>query len=184
MKVAQLCPIFTTPYSPWHSPGHNTGVGESESEVTQPCPTLCDPWTVAHQAPLSMEFSRLEYWSGLPFPSPGNLPDPGIKPRSPALQADSLPSEPLGKPTWSKYLDASYYYGKSVGTGVQQNWILNPALPLFAVWPQVNHLPALNPSLCIYKLELILLILRVVVRFVGSVKKLPTAWKRADMQLP
>ena len=110
--------------------------------------------------------------------------DPGIKPWSPALQADSLPSEPLGKPTWSKYLDASYYYGKSVGTGVQQNWILNPALPLFAVWPQVNHLPALNPSLCIYKLELILLILRVVVRFVGSVKKLPTAWKRADMQLP
>ena len=43
------------------------------------------PWTVAHQAPLSMEFSRQEYWSGLPFPSPGDLPDPGIEPRSPAL---------------------------------------------------------------------------------------------------
>ena len=56
------------------------------------------PWTVAHQAPLSMEFSRQEYWSGLPVPSPGDLPDPGIKPRSPALQADSLPSEPQGKP--------------------------------------------------------------------------------------
>ena len=51
------------------------------------------PWTVDHQAPLSMEFSRQEYWSGLPFPSPGELPDPGIKPRSPALQADALPSE-------------------------------------------------------------------------------------------
>ena len=53
------------------------------------------PWTVAYQAPLSIEFSRQEYWSGLPFPSPGDLPDPGIKPRSPALQADTLPSEPL-----------------------------------------------------------------------------------------
>ena len=55
------------------------------------------PWTVAHQVPLSMGFSRQEYWSGLPFPSPGDLPDPGIKPGSPALQARSLLSEPLGK---------------------------------------------------------------------------------------
>ena len=54
------------------------------------------PWTVAHQAPLSMEFSRQEYWNGLPFPSPGDLPNPGIEPESPALQADALPSEPLG----------------------------------------------------------------------------------------
>ena len=52
------------------------------------------PWTVAQQAPLSMGFSRQEYWSGLPFPSPGDLPDPGIEPRSPALQADALTSEP------------------------------------------------------------------------------------------
>ena len=52
------------------------------------------PWTVAHQAPLSMGFSRQEYWGGLPFPSPGDLPDPGIKSRSPALQADTLTSEP------------------------------------------------------------------------------------------
>ena len=50
------------------------------------------PWTVAYQAPLSMEFSRQEYWSGWPFPSPGDLPDPGIEPGSPALQADALPS--------------------------------------------------------------------------------------------
>ena len=56
------------------------------------------PWTVAHQAPLSMGFSRHEYWSGLPFPSPGGLLNPGIKPRSPALQADALTSEPPGKP--------------------------------------------------------------------------------------
>ena len=57
------------------------------------------PWTdVAHQAPPSMGFSRQEYWSGLPFASPGDLPDPGIEPKSPALQADTLTSEPPGKP--------------------------------------------------------------------------------------
>ena len=56
------------------------------------------PQTIARQAPLSMEFSRQEYWSGLPFPSPGDLPNLGIKPRSPALQVDSLPSEPPRKP--------------------------------------------------------------------------------------
>ena len=56
------------------------------------------PWTVAHQAPLSMGFSKQEYWSGLLCPSPGHLPDPGIEHRSPALQADALPSDPLGMP--------------------------------------------------------------------------------------
>ena len=55
-------------------------------------------WTIAYQAPPSMGFSRQEYWNGLPFPSPGDLHDPGVEPRSPALQADTLPSEPLGKP--------------------------------------------------------------------------------------
>ena len=59
-------------------------------------------WTVAHKAPLSMEFSRQEYYSGLSFPSPGDLPDPGIELRSPVLQADSLPSEPPGKPNISE----------------------------------------------------------------------------------
>ena len=56
------------------------------------------PWTVAYQALLSMEFSRQEYWSGLLFPSPGDLPDPGIKPKSPVSQADALSSELPGKP--------------------------------------------------------------------------------------
>ena len=56
------------------------------------------PWTVAYQAPPSLGFSRQEYWSGLLFPSPGDLPDPGIEPGSQALQADTLPSEPPGKP--------------------------------------------------------------------------------------
>ena len=67
------------------------------------------PWTVAHQTPPSRRFSRQEYWSGLPFPSPGDLPDPGIEPWSPALQADALPSvlpgkpKLLGKPVWHSY---------------------------------------------------------------------------------
>ena len=56
------------------------------------------PWTVAYQAPHSVGFSRQEYWNGLPFPHPEDLPDPGIEPRSPTLQADALTSEPPGKP--------------------------------------------------------------------------------------
>ena len=72
------------------------------------CVCVCDlfshvqlfatPWTIDLQAPLSTRYFRQEYWNGLPFPSEGDLPNPGIKPRSPALQADSLPSEPPGKP--------------------------------------------------------------------------------------
>ena len=64
--------------------------------VTKSCPTLGIPWTVACQAALSMGFSRQEYWSGLPFPSAGYLPNSGIEPRSPALQEDSLPAELCG----------------------------------------------------------------------------------------
>ena len=60
------------------------------------------PWTVAYQAPQFMEFSRQEYWTGLPFPSPGDLPNPGIEPTSPALQAGALRPEPPGKPVRTK----------------------------------------------------------------------------------
>ena len=72
--------------------------------VTESCPTLMTLWTIDYQGPLSMGFVRQEYWSGLPFPSPGDLPDPGIKPRSPTLQADTLPKclEVFGSP--KKYL--------------------------------------------------------------------------------
>ena len=72
-------------------------VGIYEVKVTQLCLTLCDPRSQIFPCTLSMEFSRQEYWSGFPFPFPGDLPDPGIKPRSPTLQADALPSEPPGK---------------------------------------------------------------------------------------
>ena len=91
---------------PWDSPGKSTGVGyhfllqcmkvkvKSLSRVQH----FVTPWTVAHQAPPSMGFSRQEYWNGLPFPSPGDLPNPGIEPGSPALEADALNSESPGKP--------------------------------------------------------------------------------------
>ena len=67
------------------------------------CLTLCRPMTAACQAPLLMGFSKQRYWSGLPFPSPGDLPNPGIKPWTPALQADSLPTELPGKHIKVKY---------------------------------------------------------------------------------
>ena len=70
--------------------------------VTESCPTLVTPWSVAHQAPLSMGFYRQDYWSGLSFPSPGDLPDPGIEPGSPQLPAGSLPT---GLPGNSQLLD-------------------------------------------------------------------------------
>ena len=69
------------------------------ARLLQSCPTLFTPWTVAHQAPLSMGFSRHEYWSGLPFPSPEHRPDPGIQPTSPARAGELFTTEPPGKPT-------------------------------------------------------------------------------------
>ena len=92
---------------PWDSPGKNTGVGchfflqcmkvKSEVKSLSRVPPLATPRTAAYQAPPSMGFSRQDYWSGLPFPSPGNLPDPGIEPWSPAVEADALTSEPPGE---------------------------------------------------------------------------------------
>ena len=67
------------------------------------------PWTVVHQASLSMGFSRQEYWSGLPFPTPGDLPDPGVEPMSAALQVDSLPLSHLRSLTTSDILLTSIF---------------------------------------------------------------------------
>ena len=66
----------------------NSGAGSNLNSKS--CPTLATPWTVAHQALLAVGFPRQAYWRGLPFPSPGHIPDPGIEPRPPALQEDSL----------------------------------------------------------------------------------------------
>ena len=81
------------------------------AKLLQSCPTLCDPMDCSHQAPLSMGFSSQEYWNRLPCPPSRDLPDPGIKPASPALADEFLTPEPPGKPktwlnipksTWSK----------------------------------------------------------------------------------
>ena len=88
------------------------------AQSIQSRPTLCDPVDrhIAHQAPLSMGFHRKEYWSGLPFPSPRDLPNPGIKPVSPALQADSLPTKLPGKP--------SPAIGYVIMSKAQPSWLL------------------------------------------------------------
>ena len=84
---------------------------ESESAVAQSCPTFGDPMNRTYQAPPSMGFSKQDHWSGLPFPSPGDCPNPGIKPGSPALQADVLPSESRGK----SHVNLWCYKGKKAG---------------------------------------------------------------------
>ena len=76
-------------------PAHGGGL------FTKSCPALATPWSVVYQAPLAMGFSRQESWSGLPFPSPGDLPDPGIEPVSPALAGGFFTTEPPEKPLGS-----------------------------------------------------------------------------------
>ena len=78
-------------------------------------------YTVAYQAPPSMGFSRQEYWSGLPCPSPGDLPNPGIEPRSPALEADTLTSEPPGKPSEEEKTEDTLPV--SITQEVERDWI-------------------------------------------------------------
>ena len=79
---------------------------------------FASPWTVAHQAPLSMEFSRQECWSGLPFPSPGALPNPGIEPGSPAVQANSLSSKPPQNPL--SHMDPISF--NQLNWGIKKRW--------------------------------------------------------------
>ena len=92
---------------------------ESKSEALNHVCLFATPWTIAHQAPPSMGFSRQGYWSRLPFSSSGDLPNPGIKPGSPALQADSLPFEPQGKPCLSKPVHF-------IGDGTRSRWVTGP----------------------------------------------------------
>ena len=89
--------------------------------VTQSCLNL---WTIALQVPLSMDFSRQEYWNGLLFPSPGDLPNPRIEPGSPTLQADSLPSKPSGKPHGNRINILKFCNSRSIEIDVicLRNW--------------------------------------------------------------
>ena len=88
------------------------------------------PWIVARQAPLSMGFSRQEYWSGLPFPTPGDLPNPGMEPRSPALLVDSLPAEPSGNSCWMEgnlfFLSSFRAHQVTVHDGRNCWWLQDP----------------------------------------------------------
>ena len=101
MRWMKLEPIIQSEAS--QKEKHQYSVKWSEGSSLSRVRLFVTPWTVAHQAVPSMGFSRQGYLSGFPFPSPGELPNPGIEPRSPALQADALTSEPPGKPmicTW------------------------------------------------------------------------------------
>ena len=97
------------------------------------------PWTVAYYAPLSTGLSRQEYWSGLPFPSPGDLPNPGIEPGSPALQADALPPEPPGKPRerWRHGIIKTHTPGQTVHKcGIITTADLLPKK--WGIWPHIG----------------------------------------------
>ena len=94
--VSLIAGRFFTSWATREAPANEWKEVKSLSRVR----LFATPWTVAYQAPLSMGFSRQECWSGLPFPSPGDLPDPGIEPGSPTLQADALPSEPPWMKEW------------------------------------------------------------------------------------
>ena len=99
--------FFGAQPSPWSNSHIHTWLLEKpwDGLVTKSCPNLATPWNVTCQASLSMGFSRQEYWSGLPFPSTGDLPDTGIKPRSPGSQVDSLPTELREENHISDYTD-------------------------------------------------------------------------------
>ena len=104
------------------------------------------PWTVAYQALPSMGFSRQEYWSGVPFPSPGDLPNPGIEPGSPALQADALPSEPPGKPL-QVLLQNKFLEGGLSGSKDQLKNLLPNHLSPKTLIPTVDELTFLPTSI-------------------------------------
>ena len=133
--------MFDSQKTPWSCQNEVTQL--CQNEVTQSCPTQSEvttPWTIAYQAPSSVGFSRQEYWSGLPFPSPGDLPDPGIEPRSPALEADALTSEPPGKPNWSSQGDINFHpviqdvhKGASMGGGGARSGLVGRNQHLSAV---------------------------------------------------
>ena len=120
---------------------------------------FASPWTVAYQTHLFMEFSRPEYWNGQPFPSPGYLPNPGIKPRSPTLQADSLPAEPKRSPRileWVAYPFSRRFSQPRNWTSVFyfagrffSNWAIREAhiletRPLLDIWPSNIFFPSIS----------------------------------------
>ena len=116
--------------------------------VVLSCPTLFDPMNcIAHHAPLSMGFSKQAYWSGLPCPPLGDLPNPGIEPRSAALQVDSLPSEPPGKPKNTGVGSISLPQGIFLTQG--SNWgLLHCAGRFFTSWITITAMGPIYRNNC------------------------------------
>ena len=145
------------------------------SLVAKSCLTLATPWTVVHKAPLSMGFSRQEYWSGFPFPTSGELPDPGIKPDSPSLQADSWPTEPPGKIFFLHFSSVQslshvrlfvtvWIAARQASLSITNSWSLLKLMSIELVMPS-NHfilcrplllLPSIFPSIRIFSNESVL----------------------------
>ena len=127
--------------------------------VAKSCPTHCDPWTVAHQTPPSMGFPRQEYWSGLPFPSPGDLLDPGIEFTSPALQVDSLKLSQKGSPHLWCYQSLNLPLATLHCDFLIDAWgfitasrIKVVSHPMHLSWTHLLHLPLLSISLIIIEI--------------------------------
>ena len=110
--------------------------------AAESCPTLCDPWAVACQAPLSMGFPRQEYWSGSPFPSLGDLPHSEVEPRSTALQPDSLPTEPPGKPAFENVILRGNPW---TSPDWQRYWGTNQVENCWSVWDIIRHASSFSP---------------------------------------
>ena len=169
LKVGRTMPHLSLKYLQWSSLHSLKDLGKDKTKwglkLSSPktkflwcvCVCVCvllshvrffvTPWSIAHQAPLSMGFSREKYWNGLPFPSPGDLPDPGIEPRSPALKADSFPSEPPGNPILCWVLPKNNYslFSSNIcsqGWGVsKKRRVLIPCRALWGSWAQGLHVP-------------------------------------------
>ena len=138
--------------------------------VAQSHPTLVTPWTVAHYAPLSMGFSREEYWSGLPFPSPGTLPDPGMEPVSPALADKFCTTEPPVKSIYM-YIYASVSQHKKLHQNLLGMSIQNSNDQYWAEW--LNQNLSWSPRICILTSVRIWLIL---IKFGGHLIEGKQAW--------
>ena len=127
------------------------------SLVAKSCLTLATPWTVVHKAPLSMGFSRQEYWSGFPFPTSGELPHPGIEPESPSLQADSWPTEPPDKTFFLHFSSVQslsrvqlfltvWIAARQASLSITNSWSLLKLMSIELVVPS-NHLILCRPLL-------------------------------------
>ena len=135
-KNVEIEPIFSNCKS-CPSPLNNIIVAVYVCVLTQSCPTLWTPRTPTHQTPLSMKFSRQEYWTGLPFPTPGDLPDPGMEPlslMSPALASRFFTTAPPGKPQYHNYFTSFTPYNLTLHCISYSPFHRNRIPALFLFW--------------------------------------------------